>query len=394
MPQTQIPEQNWEDWKKNDKLKRIADITGFGNILLADKENEVFSLTAPFGFGKTFFCEGLKAYLKAQGAKCILYNAWKSDFFDNPLIPIISEIGEIFKEEPNLVEKLKNSGKILLKALSFNLPVIGINPSASLESTDIFSEYQTYLSAINDVKSALHSIVYEGTKPLIIIIDELDRCRPDYAVRTLEMIKHFFDIDGVKFVISIDEDQIKRSVKQLYGTDNFDGYIRKFVNYRFSLPEASKEDYINVVFNIRRDPSTVPAIDSVIAWSYFFGFSFRAINHIIGRLKLRFKSPAINSTLSATLACFYEFNKDFYESIKRGETYDFENLKNLAKTLKEKGWLTSEYSERTEFFYNRANSIFGEKGNVIKRYSKDYSDFDVYIRPEANDIEMIKAFRI
>ena len=365
MPQTQIPEQNWEDWKKNDKLKRIADITGFGNILLADKENEVFSLTAPFGFGKTFFCEGLKAYLKAQGAKCILYNAWKSDFFDNPLIPIISEIGEIFKEEPNLVEKLKNSGKILLKALSFNLPVIGINPSASLESTDIFSEYQTYLSAINDVKYALHSIVYEGTKPLIIIIDELDRCRPDYAVRTLEMIKHFFDIDGVKFVISIDEDQIKRSVKQLYGTDNFDGYIRKFVNYRFSLPEASKEDYITAICNSMEFYER----DTIIAWSYFFGFSFRAINHVIGRLKLRAKKNVVAFDLSATLVCFYEFNKDFYESIKRGETYDFENLKNLAKTLKEKGWMTSEYSERAEFFYDRIIRFFGVKGSVIKLYS-------------------------
>lgn len=55
MSQTQTLEQNWEDWRKNDKLERTSDIMGFGNILLADKENEVFSLTAPFGFGKTFF---------------------------------------------------------------------------------------------------------------------------------------------------------------------------------------------------------------------------------------------------------------------------------------------------------------------------------------------------
>ncbi len=392
MPQTQMTEQNWEDWQENDKLQRVTNIIGFGNILLADKENEVFSLTAPFGFGKTFFCEGLKAYLKVQGAKGILYNAWKSDFFDNPLIPIISEIGETFKESPTLVEDLKNKGKILLKSFSLNLSVIGINPSASLESTDIFSEYQTYLSAINDVKSALHSIVCDETKPLIIIIDELDRCRPDYAVKTLEMIKHFFDIDGVKFVISIDEEQIKKSVKQLYGTDNFDGYIRKFVNYRFSLPEASKEGYINAVFDTLRYPRTDPAIDSVIAWSYFFGFSFRAINHVIGRLKLRAKKNIMSFALSATLACFYEFNKDFYESIKRGEDYDFEDLKNLAKTLKEKGWLTSEYSERAELIYNNIIRYYGERGSIIKQYSKNNSDFDLWIRPEAEEIEMITVF--
>lgn len=392
MSQTQTLEQNWEDWRKNDKLERTPNIKGFCNILLADKENEVFSLTAPFGFGKTFFCEGLKAYLKAQGAKCILYNAWKSDFFDNPLIPIISEIGETFKESPALVENLKNIGKSLLKTFSCNLSVIGINPSAFLESTDIFSEYQTYLSAINDIKTVLHDIVYEDTKPLIIIIDELDRCRPDYAIKTLEMIKHFFDVDGVKFVISIDEDQIKSSVKQLYGTDNFDGYIRKFVNYRFSLPEASKENYINAVFNIRRDTGTAPAIDSVIAWSYFFGFSFRAINQVIGRIKLRAKKNIGSFDLSATLACFYEFNKDFYESIKRGEDYDFEDLKNLAKTLKEKGWLTSEYSERAELIYNSIISYYGERGSVIKRYSENYSNFDLWIRPEAEEIEMITVF--
>ena len=53
----------------------------------------------------------------------------------------------------------------------------------------------------------------------MIVIDELDRCRPSYAVEILEMAKHLFSVDRVVFVLSINRDQLAHSVKVLYGSD-------------------------------------------------------------------------------------------------------------------------------------------------------------------------------
>lgn len=73
----------------------------------------------------------------------------------------------------------------------------------------------------------------------------MDRCSPDYAVRTLEVLKHFFDVSGFVFVLAIDENHLKNSVKCLFGTENFEGYKRKFINNTFLLPHPDKKHLLN-----------------------------------------------------------------------------------------------------------------------------------------------------
>ena len=108
---------------------------------------------------------------------------------------------------------------------------------------DIYTEYIDIKSEIENIKVFLKS--WEESfkdKPVVVIIDELDRCRPDYAVKTLEVLKHFFDIPGFVFILAIDEEQLKSSVETLFGTKNFDGYKRKFINNSFILPNQIKKN--------------------------------------------------------------------------------------------------------------------------------------------------------
>jgi len=398
---------SWEEWKQKDKLKRIMDVEGFGNILLADKTYDVFSISANFGFGKTFFCEGLKAYLEYKGTKCIFYNAWKSDFFDNPLVPIISAIGQEFKQDTDIITTIKQSGERLLKSLSLSAFGVGITTDDFLEEDTIFSKYDAYLSAISDIKSSLSEIVRNEKNALVIIVDELDRCRPDYAVKTLETIKHFFDIDGVKFVISIDEDQIQKSVKQLYGTENFDGYIRKFINYRFRLPEAKKAEYIDFLIErlgigakLEKTVHKEMIGDTLKAWSYFFDFSFRTIYQIIKRIDLRLKSDVIKNErfygLIATIACLIEFNNDFFETIKNKKTYNFNDLESLHSSLVSQGYIHTEYNALCKDFYGHTfhSMSYSEKPEApMSNYTKkDY--FESFFLPEAEKMEFLKLLDI
>ena len=81
--------------------------------------------------------------------------------------------------------------------------------------------------------------------PAFILIDELDRCRPSYAVEMLETIKHIFDIPRVVFVLATDTEQLQHAVKVIYGSE-FDAYtyLSRFFNRRFSMLSCSRHDFV------------------------------------------------------------------------------------------------------------------------------------------------------
>ncbi len=76
-------------------------------------------------------------------------------------------------------------------------------------------------------------------KKIIIFIDELDRCRPDFAIETLEIVKHYFDIPNIVFVLSLDIEQLSHSIATCYG-QNMDssGYLRRFIDFQVNIPKA------------------------------------------------------------------------------------------------------------------------------------------------------------
>ena len=121
------------------------------------------------------------------------------------------------------------------------------------ESPDDPPEPLTYIEAkeeINSFKNALRNTAEELSmkhhgKPLIIAIDELDRCRPSYAIELLEMAKHFFSVDNIVFVLAIDKSQLTHAIKAIYGS-NFDtiGYLRRFIDLDFRLPAPDRTRFM------------------------------------------------------------------------------------------------------------------------------------------------------
>ncbi|WP_294329809.1 P-loop NTPase fold protein [uncultured Sphingomonas sp.] len=100
-------------------------------------------------------------------------------------------------------------------------------------------------AAISEMKQGLSQIVETlseaGMKlPITIVIDELDRCRPTYAIKVLEELKHLFDVPGVAFVLGLHGQQLAHSVSAAYGA-GFDShsYLRRFFNRRYVLKETA-----------------------------------------------------------------------------------------------------------------------------------------------------------
>jgi hypothetical protein len=194
-------------------------------------------------------------HLENQGFKTIYFNAWENDFDSNPLVAIMSELKTLVNGDEdgnNLLEKAAILTKNILNAVSKKYTgetVSDLLVDTTKQALEIFkSEIETYTKkkkTIKEFKVELEKFIKakSNQEPLVFIIDELDRCRPDYAVELLEKIKHLFLIPGIIFVLSIDKDHLSSSVKGFYGSEqiNTDEYLRRFIDLEYSIPSPSAE---------------------------------------------------------------------------------------------------------------------------------------------------------
>ena len=236
---------------ENDKLGRKAIAENFKSILLNTDLN-VISVSAPWGGGKTYFIQNLIKLMENDSIN-ILYNAWESDFYESPLIPLFVELfNELEKVDPKteLEEDIKWSKEFaenICKKSSFqvgvNLGVVNCAANFDPNKKMIDSEYIELKEKMHEFKSKLTSIQTKLNKKIIIFVDELDRCHPMYTIKTLEIIKHFFGIPNIIFVLSVDKKQIENSVRQIFGVNigEENGYLRKFIDVDFQLPPPSME---------------------------------------------------------------------------------------------------------------------------------------------------------
>ena len=251
-------EKSIEDIKKELALKKIShpfhdellDLRPFAetisNIVESTKDPFVFSINSPYGTGKTFFLRRLHCLLEQKGCLCVSYNAWESDFYDNPLIALISELINQLQIKSEDFKNIEKEG-VELSSASIGFSFL-FNADIGLQKKENFlNSYKEYKDLKYNFISALKIFTEKLEKPLVFIIDELDRCRPDYAIKTLEVIKHFFNIPNVNFIIGVDRKQIESIVKVLYGANidnNCDEYLRKFIDQDFYLPHTKIENYI------------------------------------------------------------------------------------------------------------------------------------------------------
>lgn len=233
----------------------------------------VASLSAPFGSGKTTFIRMWKDHLDtrresdANVSRCILLNAWEDDYCGDPLLSLVDAIENEFSERTadkktadhldSVKEATKDLGWFIVgMANSAASHWTGLDAAAAGELAetkkasrgkeqpiiDVLSLFQGRKAALSRLKCALRSLFEEDKAPVFILVDELDRCRPDFAVQYLETIKHIFDVEGLAFVLAVDLHQLENSARALFGEGlNFPEYYRKFAHRNIRLPSPDAE---------------------------------------------------------------------------------------------------------------------------------------------------------
>lgn len=231
----------------------------------------VLAINNEWGTGKTTFVKMWQQQLKNEGFQTIYFNAWENDFDSKPLVALMSELEtltnaknkKVFK---SVVEKgavlVKNIApalaKSLIKKYVVDIDDIAVDAieNATKASTEILEEeikeYADKKKTIIEFRKELEKFVKQAdnTKPLIFIVDELDRCRPNYSVEVLEQIKHFFSVSGIVFVLSIDKKHLGAAVKGVYGSEQIDSdeYLRRFIDLEYSIPKIQTKLFINYLY--------------------------------------------------------------------------------------------------------------------------------------------------
>ncbi|MDD3923004.1 MAG: P-loop NTPase fold protein [Endomicrobiaceae bacterium] len=234
-------------------LKSLAET--LSNIIVNTKDPFVYSINSPYGTGKTFFLRRFHCLLEQKNCLTVSYNAWESDFYSDPLSALIGELAN--QIDPKKFKNIEKEVAILTNAsLDFSVSLPGF---FAITLRNLFSKKQKLSNAYQEHKKrkekfieTLKNFTGKLSFPLIFIIDELDRCRPDYAIQTLEIIKHFFNIPNITFVIGVDRKQIESTVRVLYGSNIdicCDEYLRKFIDQDFYLPKLSSKKYIENLCN-------------------------------------------------------------------------------------------------------------------------------------------------
>ena len=261
---------------KNDLLNRSEFGENLTKIVSKIISPLTISVNGAWGTGKTVFLKMWDRSLKDAGYSTIYFSAWEDDYCDDAMIALVGQIWKSIKnsdwEEMGKTLKevtvplLKNIGsQILTNAIRHTtLGVVDLDLNTETLKSNIEKMLDEYATATSDIESIKKRLAEcseqcrEKTgKPLVIIIDELDRCRPIFAIELLEKIKHFFNIPGVVFVLGIDREQLKHSIRSVYGEIDADGYLRRFIDLEFLLKTSDTTSFFKSTFEKYRFADTL-----------------------------------------------------------------------------------------------------------------------------------------
>lgn len=255
-----------------DLLDRKDTIENLSNLIISTKESLVMSINADWGAGKTTFVKLWQKHLMTQGVNSIYFSAWEDDFSKEPLISILGEInsyinqhfGKKDKDTTYKLDAVKNmGGKILRRGLPAALKGLtggvldfdksiedAIGAMAEQTAKELIDRYSQEKEITQKFREAIKTLLekIDKNKPFVVFIDELDRCRPLYAIELLERVKHIFGIEGLIFVLSIDKTQLAESIKSQYGNIDTNNYLRRFIDLEFTLQNPSIDNFCEALY--------------------------------------------------------------------------------------------------------------------------------------------------
>lgn len=348
---------------QNDVLNRKDNIETLTTFITSFEQSIVLCIDGGWGQGKTTFIKMWEKYLHQHSIPTIYFNAWESDYTNDALIALIGEINIAVEKLPEkeqkkvkiFIEKIYGFAANFLKATAPTLANLGIKAvSGGLTNTDELTkalsslseslvkeqinQYEQSRRTLGNFKEALSELARSyanGNKdtPLVIFIDELDRCRPNFAIQVLEKAKHLFNVDNIIFVLAADKSQLAHSIRAVYGQGlDVNGYLRRFIDFDYLLPSPVGSVYIKYLVtkmgfdkNLNNDETHIyhhqKKLDSIIR---LYNLTLREqesfCNILNVVIKTKYHTMQENSVLVFLLIILKIKEPELYKSLNRFDT--------------------------------------------------------------------------
>ncbi|MDS1311197.1 KAP family P-loop NTPase fold protein [Marinobacter xiaoshiensis] len=386
---------HWDD----DKLGRKEQADLLTNFLMEQYKYRtsqfVLNINSSWGFGKTFFLERWRKDLEEHNHIVLGFNAWENDYSKDPLMSFLYEISsqlsqrltEIAQENTDaqvvknadtsqaanekLTAFLKSNGFQLMRSLVTITTGLQLPDGMKLPA-DPYEAEKERKNAVEGFKEKLSNVINTikehenaGNKyfkaPLFIFIDELDRCRPNFTIELIEVVKHICNVDNIFFVFATDGDQLQASLCGMYGP-GFDAevyfnrifsrevHLRLPDNYQFAKALAGEygmivgEDDLNslVTCSIIEDQPKHESFFRDFEWvSDAFVLDMRSQHQLAATFdvlrKTRTASGEKTFTVGAlVLILLWQRKKQIFKDLVAAP-WDFENAETLANRLRDLG---------------------------------------------------------
>lgn len=301
-----------EIWE-GDLMNRRESALFLYNYLIKNPQIRVLNVSSAQGTGKTFFLNRWRKALQRDHV-CVIFDAWRNDFATEPLIALATAVRDQLGEETPEVQQrmqdflhktastIRTTSPLVVQGLLGRLGGTGSEPAAPQDVLDhLLIEQPPIELTISAFRTALKGIFDDHKRrnpelldDVFIIIDALDRCRPAFAIGLLERIRHFFDIEGCRFIIASDSEQLAHNTRTVHGHHlDATSYIRRLFDLNFTLPQP---DYATFIHNHLpdlgdglgylqlSDTSLRPDVVFLEAMAESFAISFRDLERCLKRI--------------------------------------------------------------------------------------------------------------
>ena len=311
----------------------------FANLVEALDSSTVFMLDGPWGSGKTTFARQWTGLLRRRGHAVVYFDAFANDYQDDAFVALAGEVYACAgPEKPEGFDALKDSFLKSAAGIRKTLPSAAVRIAVNFSTqgtvpqgivaqlTDaIESAHRSQLEkriaqangttqAVGEFRDHLSALVRElpkhstagggetkradeSTRKFIFIIDELDRCRPTFALNLLERVKHLFSVDEICFVLVAHLAQLAGMVEKEYGVANGERYLEKFHHQRVTLPvrderhQGLRPKYLEYLWKTMRVQIDDPAVLDLIAGGLnalaeVYDLPLRTLERIAGNVAL------------------------------------------------------------------------------------------------------------
>ena len=324
-----------------------AKVTGerLANVIGNLEGHSVIALDGEWGTGKSVFVQQLAGLLRNRKHLVVYFDAFAHDYLNEAFFPLLSALLNATNSGHESLITAKDKLIAKVEPLLRTVPTLAVDAAVRtltvgmFKSQDIRSAVKRNAATANpaqemmeqrlaklkgleacvaEFKSAISIAIQDcGSRgarlPLVFIVDELDRCRPRYALSVVEQLKHVFSADGMCTILVTHLDELAAMVSREYGVVNPRVYLEKFYHIRLDFSkvllrgsEEVRKRYLNhlrSVFGISHGPDHIAtlAIDNL---TRLYNVSLRGQEQII--LTYALVRAALMSTWE-----FDDFRKNF-----------------------------------------------------------------------------------